>query len=104
MKIEKIRLFLGNIKFSAHAKEEMLNDEFVLIYENEVKEALNDGEIIETYPKDRPYPSFLIYGRTARERPLHIVSAVVEKEKLVVIITVYHPDPELWDDYRRRKI
>ncbi|MDL1982445.1 MAG: DUF4258 domain-containing protein [Deltaproteobacteria bacterium] len=33
------------------------------------------GEIIEEYPSDRPYPSCLIYGKTFRDDPVHSVWA-----------------------------
>lgn len=104
MDIKKIKSYLKKIKFSSRAKEEMLYDEFGLIYENEIKEAIYNGEIIEEYSKDRPYSSCLIFGRTEKERPLHIVCAIVKEEKTLVIITVYQPNPVLWVDYRRRKI
>ena len=90
-------------KFSSHAKEEMLYDEYGVIHEQEVKEAIESGEIIEEYHKDKPYPSFLVFGKTKAARPLHIVCAPIEAEKTLVIITVYQPNPELWIDYRRRK-
>lgn len=104
MDILKIRLYLNKIKFSSHAKEEMLYDEFGVIYEREVKEAISYGEIIEEYPKDKPYPSYLVYGRTKKGRPLHIVCAVIKDEQMLVIVTVYRPNPKLWIGYRRRKI
>ena len=104
MNIRKIKLYLNKIKFSSHAKEEMLYDEFGVIYENEIKEAIYNGEIIEEYPKDKPYPSCLILGRTEEGRPLHVVCAVIREENMLVVITVYQPNPELWVDYRRRKL
>lgn len=104
MDIRKIRLCLNKIKFSSHAKEEMLNDEFGVIYEDEVKAAIYNGEIIERYSKDRPYPSCLIFGRTETGRPLHIVCAIVKEEKTLVVITVYQPNPALWIGYQRRKL
>ena len=104
MDIRKIKPYLNKIKFSSHAKEEMLYDEFGVIYENEIKEAIYNGEIIEEYPKDRPYPSCLIFGQTGKGRPLHVVCAVVREENMLVVITVYQPNPELWVDYRRRKL
>lgn len=104
MDILKIRLYLNKIKFSFHAKEEMLYDEFGVIYEGEIKEAISCGEIIEEYPKDKPYPSYLVYGQTKKGRPLHIVCAVIKNEQMLVIVTVYQPNPKLWIGYRRRKI
>ena len=101
--IEIIRTCAKELKFSSHAKEEMLSDEFGEISEDEVKEVIEYFEIIEQYPEDKPYPSFLLFGRTKEKRPLHIVCAPVKVEKVLVIITVYEPNPTQWIDYRRRK-
>lgn len=103
MSILLIRSCGQKLKFSSHAKEEMLYDEYGVIREHEISEAIKTGEVIEEYPKDRPYPSFLIFGKTRVNRPLHIVCAVVKPEKTLVIITVYQPNPERWINYRGRK-
>lgn len=102
MDIEAIRACSGTLKFTRHALHEMLAEEFGEISEDEVKQALKRGEVIEKYPEDRPIPSCLVYGTTDQERPLHIVCAAVVDEKTLVIITVYEPDPSKWIDYRRR--
>ena len=81
----------------------MRTEEFGRIREQEVFEAIRDGEIIEEYVNDKPYPSMLIYGRAQSERPLHIVCAYLEDDDLAVLITAYQPDPKVWIDYRRRK-
>jgi len=94
---------MKDLRFSSHAKEEMLSEELGEIRESEVKEALQSGEVIEEYPEDKPYASFLVYGRTKKNRPLHIVCAPVTEEEILVIITVYRPDPDQWIDYKRRK-
>jgi len=103
MNINLIRSCAGRLKFSSHAKEEMLYEEYGVIHEDEVKAAIKNGEIIEKYFKDKPYPSFLVFGNTDQDRPLHIVCALVEEEEILVVITVYQPDPALWVDYKRRK-
>ena len=81
----------------------MLYEESGEIGEKEVKEAIANCEIIERYPEDKPYSSFLLFGQTNARRPLHIVCAPVEVEKVLVIITVYEPNSSQWIDYRRRK-
>ena len=101
--IQLIRACLSNLRFSSHAKEEMLYEETGIIHRSEITEALINGEIIEEYHEDKPYPSVLIYGRTFSERPLHVVCAPIEEEKILVIITVYQPDPKLWIDYKTRR-
>ncbi|HLE88061.1 MAG TPA: DUF4258 domain-containing protein [Candidatus Brocadiaceae bacterium] len=91
------------ILYTLHAKYEMENEEFGRIVEHEVYEAVCNGKVIEEYPEDRPYPSALIFGKTATDRPLHVVCAYADAESLVIIITVYQPDPELWVEYKWRK-
>jgi hypothetical protein len=37
-------------------------------------------------------------------RPIHIVVAYDEDEKRCILITVYEPDPEIWDsDFKKRR-
>lgn len=72
------------------------------IREQEVFEAVTTGEIIESYEDDKPYPSMLLFGKTLGERPLHVVCAYASEEDQVIVITVYEPDPNRWEDFRRR--
>jgi len=95
---------LGKILFSKHAKNEMTNEEFGNILEEEVNQAVMDGKIIGDYPEDEPYPSCLIYGNTKEDRPLHIVCAYAKEDDLAIIITVYQPDPFKWIDNEKRII
>ena len=103
--IEKIQKCFrsDSVFYTGHAKFEMKNEEFGRIFEYEVYEAVCNGEVIEEYPEDKPYPSVLILGRTKVGRILHVVCAYNEKETLTIVITAYQPDSELWIDYRRRK-
>ncbi len=102
MKIQKC--FESNSLFyTRHAKFEMENEGFGRIHDREVYEAVSGGEVIEEYIEDKPYPGVLIFGKTMAERPLHIVCAYNKEENLAIIITVYHPNPELWIDYKRRR-
>ncbi len=64
---------------------------------------LNDGQVIESYPEDTPWPSQLTLG-FVRTRPLHIVWAEDGDTKRIVIITVYEPDVDEWNSaFRRRR-
>lgn len=96
-------LRVEKLLYSTHAKNEMEEDKFGEIKENEVFEAVLNGRIIKNYPDDNPYPSCLIYGNTSKGRPLHIVCAYAQDDNLVIIITAYQPDPELWIGFERRK-
>jgi len=93
----------GKIIYTRHARDEMRIEEFGRIREEEVFEAIINGEVIEKYLDDKPYPGVLISGRTAVMRPLHVVCAYSMDDNMAIIITVYHPDPRLWIDYKRRR-
>ena len=68
----------------------------------EIKEAILNGEIIEDYPEDFPYPSCLILGITIKNRVIHIVVGIGENK--LWLITAYEPDSNLWDsDFKKRK-
>jgi hypothetical protein len=94
---------LEKVLYTKHARDEMEVEEFGEIREQEVYEAILNGRVIETYPEDEPYPSCLVFGRTAENRPLHIICAHASESDIIIIITVYQPDPEAWDDLERRK-
>ncbi len=93
----------SKVFYTAHAREEMRSEEFGVITENEVFEAIQVGKIIEEYPDDRPYPSVLIFGRTTKNRPIHIVCAYSGTEHLAIVVTAYEPDPHRWINFERRK-
>jgi len=92
------------ILYTKHARDEMENEEFGEIKEEEVFDAVVSGKIIENYQEDEPYPSCLIYGRTRENRPIHLVCAYSKESDMVIIITVYQPDPKKWIDFERRRI
>lgn len=92
-----------SVLYTSHARREMKQEPFGEISEQEVYEAISTGEVIEEYPDDTPYPSALLFGTTEADRPLHIVCAYDAEGDRAIIVTVYHPDPQRWYDYRRRK-
>ncbi len=49
------------VLYTRHAREEMLYEEFGKIFEEEVYQAIQSGEVIESYEYDTPYPSILIW-------------------------------------------
>ena len=103
--LERIRrCFESNaVWYSRHARFEMISEESGRIEDEEVYQAICVGEVIEEYPNDTPYPRVLIFGRTKKDRPLHILCAYNHQEDLVIIVTVYQPSPQLWIDFKRRK-
>ena len=84
--------------YREHAVQRMFERD---IFEIDVENTIKNGEIIEEYYDDKPYPSFLVLG--LNYKPLHVVFAKNHEENEIIIITVYYPDKEKWsDDYKRR--
>jgi len=79
------------LRITDHAREEMEEESITLA---EVLEAIAHGQIIENYPDHKRGPCCLLYGLTARKRPLHVV-CTTSLPKLV-IITAYVPVPPKW--------
>jgi hypothetical protein len=82
----------------------MVAEELGPIRDQEVYEASAECTIVEEYPDDRPYPSVLVLGRTNEGRPVHVVCAYAPEDDQLIVITVYEPDPNRWDDeFRQRR-
>ncbi len=90
----------GRVRITDHADEEADNDGLGF---EEVYYSVMHGEIIESYPSDRPFPSCLIFGRTFSGDAIHTVWAYNEHSGWAALITVYRPDPERWIDWRERR-
>jgi len=84
-----------------HAYEEAQADNLSF---NEIFFSVFQGEIIEEYPKDRPYPSCLIYGDTFLGEPVHSVWGYNQANRWAVLITVYRPDSKRWINWRKRRL
>ena len=89
-----------NYRITHHADEEARDDG--LDFE-EIFYSVHNGEMIENYPEDRPYPSCLIYGTNADGEPVHSVWAYVETSQQAILVTVYRPDPVRWINWRERR-
>jgi hypothetical protein len=89
------------IAYRLHASKRMFERS---VSNDDVEYVLKHGEIIENYDDDYPLPSVLLNGVTRNQRPLHLVVAVNEDEKQIIIITVYEPNPIKWlNNFSRRK-
>ena len=63
----------------------------------DIKRAITEGEIIEQYPSDYPFPSCLINSDN-----IHIVCSV--NDRVLYIITAYRPSHDIWEiDGSKRK-
>jgi hypothetical protein len=82
----------NSLIFRKHALQRMFER---AISTDDVAAVLESGKVIIDYPDDTPYPSRLMLG-WPHGRPIHVVAAsTLEAE--TVVITVYEPDPALWD-------
>ncbi|MBI2429178.1 MAG: DUF4258 domain-containing protein [Ignavibacteriales bacterium] len=83
---EKIRR--NEYVISKHGDDERMNDNISL---NELEEAILNGRILESYPDSGRGESCLIAGFSESGKPIH--SVIGERNKRVVIVTVYIPKP-----------
>ena len=89
-----------SIEFRLHAVQRMFERGITVL---DVKEVVKTGKVIENYPGDKPFQSYLLLG-FIKGKPLHVVTAVDNETKKAIIITVYEPDSKLWQvGFERRK-
>lgn len=73
------------------------------ISRSEVKSVILEGEVIEKYPGDSPYPSVLVFN-TIGGRPLHSVVSYNREENTAYVITAYEPSLNVFeDDFKTRR-
>lgn len=82
------------IKFSEHAVKQMF---LRRISKDDVRNLIDNNQVIKEYADDRPFPSKLLLG-FPNEIPLHVVVAYDEKNETCIVVTAYKPDRNLWDD------
>lgn len=63
---------------------------------NAVARIIAEGETIDQYLDDKPFPSMLILGHHDNQ-PIHLVIARDPSIGMCHVVTVYRPDPALWD-------
>ncbi len=99
--IEQIRAKISEnaFEFTRHAADQSILRKITI---SEVREAIQNAQIIEDYPDDKYGPSCLVLGYTLKKRPLHIQCSYPSRPVLK-IITLYQPDPALWVDNKVRR-
>jgi hypothetical protein len=81
------------IHFSQHALQQMFRRK---IRVSDIQQAIEKGITIKSYDNDKPYPSRLVLY-IEKELILHVVYSINAIENQLIVITAYHPDPDLWD-------
>ena len=100
-RLEEVRRLVRERRYrlTLHAENERDGDRVLV---REIEEAVGGLKIesIEDYPADPRGASFLLLGFTEAGMPIHAVCALTE---VLVIITLYRPDPSRWVQWRRRR-
>ncbi|MFQ5646966.1 MAG: DUF4258 domain-containing protein [bacterium] len=70
---------------------------------SDLLKAVDSLEIIESYPDDKYFPSYLLFG-LANAEVFHVLVGVDLSEKNIRIITAYKPNSAEWsNDLRIRR-
>ena len=89
----------GKYFMSQHAIIESAKD---MVDDEDIEEAISNGQLLEDYPDDRRGHSCLICGKMRDGRYLHVVVGMTEEN--AVMITTYLPSPNKWETpFKRRK-
>jgi len=83
-----------SIIFTGHSIQRIFERE---IEPEDIEVSIENGEIIEEYLNDKPYPSFLIL-HYINGKPIHVVSSFDKDSETVYLITAYFPDISIWDE------
>jgi len=90
----------NELSFTRHAFERMFSRS---ITPEQVRNVVKNGEAIVEYSDDTPFPNTLLLGY-AGTRPIHVLAGKDSSTATCYIITVYEPDPFIWeDDFKRRR-
>ena len=88
-----------SVRWTRHILERIFQRGILL---EDVINALSNGEIIEQYPTDYPFPSCLVMGKTRSGKSLHVVCGSSGTE--LWLITAYFPNPVEWtEDFKHRR-
>jgi len=91
---------LKKLKWTYHVNMRMKGR---FISRRAIVNSFQNYEIIEEYPKDKYFPSYLVYSHF-QDKIFHMLFAVDIEEENVRVVTAYYPDPEEWEeDFKNRR-
>lgn len=89
----------GRLRWSVHALARMMERG---VSRESVADTIRNGEAIEHYPTDAPFPSVLIARIT--NNPLHVVIGYDSIDQEAHLITAYRPDTQHFEaDLKTRR-
>ena len=66
-------------------------------------QAVDSYEIVEAYPEDKYFPSYLVLSREG-DKAFHVLFGTDVEGQNVRIVTAYYPSPEEWEmDLKTRR-
>ncbi|MFR2794537.1 MAG: DUF4258 domain-containing protein [Eisenbergiella sp.] len=87
------------IAITEHARIRLLERGITV---RDVISCIANGEIIEQYENDKPFPSCLILGMALKDKYIHVV--VSSDGEFIYLITAYYPSTEKFEsDLKTRK-
>ena len=102
MDLAKLRELIASNRFEWR-KHTLLRLTARNIAQSIIIEAIMKGDVIEEYPRDRPFPSCLILAWVSG-KPYHVVVSLDEGNEIAYIITAYEPTLDKFlPDYRTRR-
>lgn len=97
--IKEIAANKANINLTLHVLDRLRERGIAFA---DVVNVLMNGEIIEQYPDDYPFPSCLELGASVSGKALHVCCGVSDNK--IWIITTYYPKNDKWENnFRTRK-
>ena len=88
-----------NIAITKHANNRLKERDISI---DDIKYAIQSGEIIRQYEDDKPSPSCLILGVAESNIRIHVVASM--DADVLYIITAYYPDSDEWEsDLKTRR-
>ena len=96
----KEKVEAGIFRLSEHADKERENEAIAI---RDLRAAILNSDLIEDYPEDKRGHSCLVLGLDSENRPIHSVCGI-DKNGVVVIITVYIPTLPKWKNPRERNL
>lgn len=100
MILQNIQQFIAENQYrlTRHAWEECRHRQIQL---QDVKDAVNLGQIIETHVDDWGFDCYLIAGERFNGDTIHVACKIVDD--MLQINTAYYPHAHLWEKNRKRK-
>ena len=90
----------NELQFTRHAIQKMFERK---ISPGSIRNVAENGELIKSYPNDRPYPGYLLF-LIEDKRPIHVVVAKPNNFGVCLVVTTYIPSELIWySDFKTRK-